>query len=125
MERKRPDALPRHRIDAPVLSIVTIVDVLVHRVALLLEDGNREGRRKLVLKHFLDCEPHRRAGLLTLPPVKDEFFLLQSLQEVAGCFLHRLFFFLGELHVGSREEIENRQFLLRQAFRDCALILLV
>ena len=98
---------------------------MVHRVTLLLKDGIRKGRRKLAFKNFFNSKPHRHAGLLALPPIQNQLFLFQGLQQVTSGLLRRLFFFLGQLHVGFSEEVENRQFLFREVFGDGVLVLLI
>jgi hypothetical protein len=67
----------------------------------------------------------RRAGLLSLSPVKDKFFGLQDIQQFFCHSLDRLLFLAEQLNVWTGQDVKYGKFLFCEVFRDAALIFLV
>ena len=73
---------------------------------------------------LLDCESHGCPTLLALSPIENEFLPLECRQKVLRYLLDFVLLFLGERHLGLREEVEEGEFLLGQALGHGALLLI-
>jgi hypothetical protein len=117
-------ALSRHRtVHTPPSAVVTIIDVLEHRVALPLIDLGGVRFRKPLVKYCLDGHADLGAGLLSFPPIQDKLFPFERLKKLSGRLLHLCAILLGELHLAFSEEAEDREFLLAELLTNRPLLL--
>ena len=64
---------------------------------------NTPGRRS----NFFDGDPHPGPSLLFLPPVQDQFFLLQHVEQLLSDGLHLGTFLVGQVRFGLGEQVEH------------------
>ena len=98
--------------------------MLIHSLALSLKSGWCVGWWEFV-QGLLNAQPHRRPGLLPLPPVQDQCFGLQRMQHIPGHRLHLLFFPRTDVDTRFGQDVEDCLFIVAHFFPNMTLCFLV
>jgi len=95
---------------------------MVDVVPLLIADILGIPVGQMVVQYLLNGHPNGSAGLLALLPVEDQLFVRQRGQQLAGDLLDLPLLLLRQVHLGTGEDVEQGEFLLRQLLADVALV---